>query len=175
VDTRGISALAFVIRCVGAPSVTYQVATRLNLPESVWAVMPALIVSREQLHETRSSLTSRILGTLVGIAVTSSVSAVAAHTSVSTPIQMAIEVALAAIVARAFPALRAAMWTCPVIFLTAEPLRPIFMIAVHRGSEVILGAVIGWIFHWVAEMVVDTLAGDGNPGAAASHPTKAEE
>jgi hypothetical protein len=51
-----------------------------------------------------------------------------------------------------------------------------FMVAVYRGSEVILGAGIGWVFHWAAEMVVDTLACCGRAlrslRAAASDPTK---
>jgi uncharacterized membrane protein YccC len=162
VDTQGIRALAFVIRCVGAASVAYQVATRLDLPESVWAVMSALIVSQERLHETHSSCAGRIVGTLLGIAVTTLVSQVASLANVSTPMQMAAAVALAAIVVRMFPTLRAAMWTCPLIFLTAEPSRPMYMIAVYRGTEVILGVVIGWVFHYAAETVVDTVAGGGN-------------
>jgi uncharacterized membrane protein YccC len=111
-DAKGLRSLAFVTRCAGAASVAYQVATRLDLPESVWAVMSALIVSQERLHETHSSFAGRILGTLVGIAVTSLVNAVASHISVSTPVQMAVAVALAAIVVRVFPTLRAAMWPC---------------------------------------------------------------
>jgi hypothetical protein len=89
---------------------------------------------------------------------------------------MAAAVALAALVVRVFPTLRAAMWTCPLIFLTAEPSRPMYMIAVYRGTEVILGAVIGWVFHYTAGMVVDTLTCCGRAlrslGAAASDPAK---
>jgi uncharacterized membrane protein YccC len=178
-DAKGLRSLAFVTRCAGAASVAYQVATRLDLPESVWAVMSALIVSQERLHETHSSFAGRILGTLLGIAVTTLVSLVASRTSVSTSTQMAAAVALTAFVVRVFPTLRTAMWTCPLIFLTAEPSRPMFMIAVYRGSEVILGAVIGWVFHCTAEMVVDTLTCCGRTlrslRAAASDATKAEE
>ena len=141
---RTIRALAFVARCSGAASVAYKAAMALGFPEAVWAVMSALIVSQERLHETRSSLTGRILGTLLGIVVTSLVNSAASQGPRPIPIstQMAAAVALAAIAARLFPILRAAMWTCPVIFLTTPPATPIFVVAVHRGTEVMLGALI---------------------------------
>jgi uncharacterized membrane protein YccC len=158
ISDRHIRAVAFVVRCSGAASVAFQAATTLGLPESVWAVMSALIVSQERLHETRSSFAGRVLGTLLGIALTSLVSAAASRVPVSIPAQMAAAIALAAVVAWMFPLLRAAMWTCPVIFLTVEPSKPMFMIAVHRGAEVILGAVVGWVFHWGTEAVVDAIS-----------------
>ena len=49
------------------------------------------------------------------------------------------------------------MWICPIILLTAQPWTPMLLVALHRGSEVILGAIIGWIFHWFAEVFVDAL------------------
>ena len=69
-DTKGVRVLAFVARCADAASVAYQMATRLGLPEPVWAVISALIVSWERLQDTHSSFTGRILATLLGIAVT---------------------------------------------------------------------------------------------------------
>ena len=65
------------------------------------------------------------------------------------------------------------MWTSPVIFLTAQPSKAMFIIAVHRGTDVILGAVIGWVFHWAAEMVVDALTGNGRarPSGSGFSPT----
>jgi hypothetical protein len=57
---------------------------------------------------------------LLGIAVTSLVNAVASLISVSTPMLMAVAMALAATVVRVYPTLRAAMWTCPVIFLRSH-------------------------------------------------------
>jgi hypothetical protein len=29
------------------------------------------------------------------------------------------------------------------------------LVALHRGSEVILGAIVGWIIHWLVQVVVD--------------------
>ena len=49
--------------------VAYEVVFSLEL-QGLWAAMSAVIVSQERLHETRSSLAGRILGTLLGIGVT---------------------------------------------------------------------------------------------------------
>jgi hypothetical protein len=70
---------------------------------------------------------------------------------------MAVAVGITALIARKFSRLRVAMWTCPIVLLTAQPSLPIVMVAFHRGSEVILGALVGWTFHWAAEIVVDRL------------------
>jgi hypothetical protein len=61
-----IRTVAFVARCSGAATLAYLSATWVGLPNSVWAAMSALIVSQEQLSETRSSLAARIFGTLIG-------------------------------------------------------------------------------------------------------------
>ena len=53
--SKVIWAIAFVARCSGAATVAYELALSLGLPESLWAAMSALIVSQEQLHETRST------------------------------------------------------------------------------------------------------------------------
>jgi hypothetical protein len=85
------------------------------------------------------------------------VSEVASRLAASTTLQMVIAVGICALIVREFPKLRVAMWTCPIILLTAQPSAPIVLVALHRGSEVLLGAMVGWIFHWGAEVVVDAL------------------
>jgi uncharacterized membrane protein YccC len=147
---KSIRAVAFVLRCSGAAIVAYEVVFSLEL---LWAAMSAVIVSQERLHETRSSLAGRILGTLLGIGVTVAASEITSRTTTST----AVQVAICALVVRELPKLRVAMWTCPIILLTAQPSTPMLLVALHRGSEVILGAIVGWIFHWFAEVVVDAL------------------
>ncbi|MBV8593815.1 MAG: FUSC family protein, partial [Caulobacteraceae bacterium] len=128
----------------------------LGLPETVWAAMSALVVSQERLQETRSSLTGRILGTLLGIAVTIAVSEVAARLAAPTIVQMGFAVAIAALIAHQFPNWRVVMWTCPIILLTAQSAGSILPTAFWRGGEVILGALVGWVFHWAAETVVSS-------------------
>ncbi|MGL4968169.1 MAG: FUSC family protein [Inquilinus sp.] len=158
--SKSTRVIAFVGRCSGAATVAYELALSLGLPESLWAAMSALIVSQEHLHETRSSLTGRILGTLVGMAVTISVSEVASRVAAPTAVQIAVAVAISALVAGEFPRLRVAMWTCPIILLTAQPSVPVVMAALHRGGEVMLGALVGWAFHWAAEFLVDAFASE---------------
>ncbi len=142
-----IRAIAFILRCSGAATVGYELASALGLHEALWAAMSAVIISEEHLHETRSSLLGRIFGTLLGISVTVGVNEVASRLAASTTLQMVVAVGK----------LRVAMWTCPIILLTAEPSAPIVLVALRRGSEVLLGAVVGWVFHWGAEVVVDAL------------------
>ncbi|MGO9359642.1 MAG: FUSC family protein [Xanthobacteraceae bacterium] len=149
-DKKRTGAIAFVARCSGSATVAYELASFLGLPEALWATMSAVIVSQEQLHETGSSLTGRVLGTLLGIAVTVSVSGIASRMAVPIVAQRAVAVGVCALVAREFPKLRVAMWRCPIILLTAKPSIPVVAVALSRGSEVILGAVVGWIFHWAA-------------------------
>lgn len=158
VASKTARAIAFILRCSGAATVAYELVFFLGL-QGLWAAMSAMIVSQERLHETRSSLTGRILGTLLGIGVTVAVNEIGSRTAISTAVQMAIAVALCALVVRELPTLRVAMWTCPIILLTAQPSAPMLLVALHRGSEVILGAIIGWTVHWLAEIVVDALTG----------------
>jgi len=152
-----IRAIAFILRCSGAATVGYELASALGLHEALWAAMSAVIISEEHLHETRSSLLGRVFGTLLGISVTVGVSEVASRLAASTTLQMVVAVGICALIVREFPKLRVAMWTCPIILLTAEPSAPIILVALRRGSEVLLGAVVGWVFHWGAEVVVDAL------------------
>jgi len=155
--TKSIRAIAFVLRCSGAATVGYELASALGLHEALWATMSAVIVSQEHLHETRSSLLGRIFGTLLGIGVTVGVSEVASRLAASITLQMVVSVGICALMVREFPTLRVAMWTCPIILLTAQPSAPIVLVALRRGSEVLLGAMAGWVFHWGAEVVVDAL------------------
>jgi uncharacterized membrane protein YccC len=152
---KSIRAIAFILRCSGAATVGYELASALGLHEALWAAMSAVIVSQEHLHETRSTLVGRILGTLLGICVTVGVSEAASRIAAPTAVQMAVAVGICALIVREFPTLRVAMWTCPLILLTAQPSTSIVLVALRRGSEVLLGAIVGWIFHWGAEVVVD--------------------
>lgn len=155
---RVIRGAAFVLRCSGAAVIAYQLACSLGLTEALWAAISAVVVSQEYLHETRSSLAGRIFGTLLGIGITIAVSQVASRTAVPIVLQMSIAVAICAVVVREFPTLRVAMWTCPIILLKTQVSEPIVLVALHRGSEVILGAIVGGMIHWVVQVVVDAVA-----------------
>ena len=149
----------FVVRCSGAATLAYEVASALGFQQSLWAAMSAVIVSQERLYETRTSLKSRVVGTLVGIVVTVAVSEATSGLATPIALQMAVDVAICALIAYRFRGLRVAMWTCPIILLTAQPALPILVVALRRGSEVILGALIGWAFHGLVELLVGAVTG----------------
>lgn len=157
-----VKAVAFITRCPSSAMIAYEVAHAFELPEALWAAMSAVIVSQEHLHQTRSSIIGRILGTLLGIGVTVAVGEIAPRLAMTVSVQMFVAVALTASIVRRFPTLRVAMWTCPIILLTGGRSGPIVVVALNRGTEVILGALIGWAIHWAAEILVDTLTGTGS-------------
>jgi hypothetical protein len=53
---KSIRAIPFILRCSGAATVGYELPSALGLHEALCDAMSAVIVSEEDLHETRSSL-----------------------------------------------------------------------------------------------------------------------
>jgi uncharacterized membrane protein YccC len=158
-NPQAIHRAAFVVRCAAAAPVAWELASSLGLAEPMWAAISALIVSQDRLHETQSILKGRLLGTLLGIAIMIVVHEVASLVHAAIPVQIAVAVAISALITRDLPKLRVAMWTGPIILLTAQSAAPIAAVALHRGTEVILGAAVGIAFHWGAEILVDAVTG----------------
>jgi len=117
----------FVVRCSCAASFSYILATAIGLPYPVWASISRVIVSQENLIETHNAMAGRFFGTLIGTASTVVVSSLLSPYDVGIAGQMAIAVAICAIIALNYPALRVCMWTCPIVFLSAKPMTPIFI------------------------------------------------
>ena len=143
--------LVFVTRCSLASALAYEAAAWLGVSQPVWAAISAIIVSQEKFIDTRSSLTSRIAGTALGVAIGFAVGAAGAPLKISPAIEIAAAVALAAYAAHRFPTLRVAMWTGPVVLLTADASASLIAVALRRAGEVIFGALVGFAFHWLAE------------------------
>lgn len=137
----------FVIRCALAASLAYGVATGVGLPQPVWAPMSALVVSQERVSATLASIYGRFIGTLIGVAVALLVSWVSGLVGLPVAIQIAIAVALCAVVAMGRPAIRVCLWTCPLVLITAPSGPAPDIVALFRGSEVVLGAVVGGLTH----------------------------
>ena len=156
-NERLVRGVAFVARCSGAAIAAYLAASWVGLPHSVWAAMSAIIVSQERFEDTRTSLATRVIGTLIGIGVAIGVNTATAPIGLGLTEQIAAAVAICAMAARSRPALRVCMWTCPIVFLTAEPGVTTAMVGLYRGSEVILGALIGAVLHWLAEAIIEAL------------------
>ena len=157
VNEPAIRAVAYVVRCSGAATLANLVGTWVGLPHPLWAGISALIVSQERLDDTRSSLMGRIFGTVIGVCVAVAINVVASSFAAGMSVRIAIAVAICATVARERPTLRVCMWTCPIVLLTAQPHVPIHMVGLYRGSEVILGAIVGGAFHWAAEVLVTVM------------------
>jgi uncharacterized membrane protein YccC len=150
-------ALGFVIRCSGGATIAYVGADAVGLPHPVWAMVSALIVSQDQIGDTKASLNGRVIGSIIGI--TAGVGVNLALSPVAAPLwaQIAVSVTLCAVVAHYRPQLRVCMWTGPIVLLTAEPGTPIAIVGFYRGSEVILGAAVGAVLHWITERIVASL------------------
>lgn len=138
--------LLYALRCACSATAAYLLAEWLRLPFPVWAAMSAVIVSQTELHETRASLLWRILGTLIGIVVSLAVDAIVGH-GTHMGWQILIAVGICAIIASWFPVLRVCMWTAPIILLTAGADVEIYAAGFYRGSEVILGCLVGGGLH----------------------------
>jgi uncharacterized membrane protein YccC len=143
--------LVFMARCSLACAVAYEAAARLGVSQPVWAAISAIIVSQEKFIDTRSSLTSRIAGTALGVAIGVAVGVLATPFNIPPAVEIAAAVALGAYAAHRFPTLRVAMWTGPVVLLTADASGSLIASALSRAGEVILGAAVGFAFHWLAE------------------------
>lgn len=146
--------IAFVLRCSGAATIAYLLASALGLAHPVWASISGVIVSQEKLDQTRHAALWRFAGTIVGIVVGVAASSLIAPVSDNTAIQMGVSVALCAALVRRWPDLKVSMWTAPILFFAHEPGASLLMAGVWRGSEVVLGGLIGAALHWVAERVI---------------------
>lgn len=155
--------VAFVLRCSGAATLSYVLASVIGLPHPVWAAMSGIIVSQEKLTETRTATVGRMIGTVIGIVTAVVIASLTAPLGANVTLQIALAVGLCAIVARRYPALRVSMWTGPIVFLTADPGMPLFMVGLYRGAEVLLGGLVGAALHTIAEAVIRGMFGRIRP------------
>ncbi len=146
--------IAFILRCSSSTTLAYIVAQYFGLPYPVWAAISAIVVSQEQFSETRLSIIRRFMGTIIGILIGIAVHSLVTPFSAPMALQIGLSVALAAPIAYGRPAFRAALWTGPIVLLTATPDVSILFIGLHRGCEVVLGGVMGGGFHFVADKIL---------------------
>lgn len=146
-EGRRLRLAGFVLRCALAAALANLAAELLGLSHSVWASMSALIVSHEKLSSTRAQVTGRIAGTVIGALVALAVHRLGAP--LGTNLQLALAVAVCALIASGRPTLRVCLWTCPLVLLTASPEESPEFTAMSRAVEVLLGAVIGGAMHYV--------------------------
>lgn len=149
----------FVVRCVLSATLSYWLALLAHLANPVWAPMSALIVSQETLAATRASVRGRFAGTLLGVAAALTAHAIAIRVpTFSLTAQMAAAVAVCALCARGRPAMRACLWTVPLVLLGAEPDTTDFLTAISRSVEVVLGALVGGACHDAEDRIARAVA-----------------
>lgn len=159
--------IVFAVRCSAAATLAYFLSSFVGLSFPVWAAMSALIVSQEHLHETRRSLIGRILGTVLGVSIALAVNFLnSIGAGFGMTLEMAISVGICALIAYGHPSLRVSMWTTPIVLLTTTPGVPIFTTGFYRGSEVILGSLVGGLCHALAARILD----QHEPAKAAAQP-----
>jgi len=149
-NDKTLHSALFVFRCVGAGTSALALASALGMEYPVWSAMSALIVSQEKLDQTKASVFSRILGTIIGIGAACAVNLAIGRYGASNYLQMAIALAFCAMLVHRFPQLRVSMWTCALI-LASPSGAPTTTIGLNRGEEVIFGTLVGGLFHAMAE------------------------
>jgi uncharacterized membrane protein YccC len=154
---RFVYIAAFVLRCSGSATLGYVLAQWVGLPYPLWTSISAVVVSQERLAETKSAVLHRILGTTLGVCSAIILHGLSGPLGLDMAVQIALSVALCACFACGHPSFRAAMFTCPIVLLTALPAQPMFMVGFYRGSEVILGGLIANALHIVAERILALL------------------
>ena len=152
--TRLALSIIFVVRCSCVATLSYILANGIGLPYPVWASISGIIVSQEKLVETHKAMVGRFFGTLIGTSSTVIVSSLLSPYDVGVVGQMAIPVAICAILALNYPALRLCMWKCPIVFLSVNPMTSVFITGLYRSSEVTLGGIVGVMLHNAAEAVI---------------------
>src|SRR5579859_297913 len=153
---KTMHATLFVFRCTGAATGALALASAVGMEHPVWSAMSALIVSQEQLDATKSSVISRILGTVIGIGTACGVNFLIARFGASLYVQVAIAVLVCAILVHRFPQIRVSLWTCTLI-LASSAATSVTTVGLYRGEEVILGTVIGGLFHAASEAILHVL------------------
>jgi uncharacterized membrane protein YccC len=147
-----IDALVFALRCAAACALSFLLAAALGLQQPWWAAMSAVIVSGENLGETRAALASRIGATLLGALVAVAVGEAGAAVNAPLTADFAAGVAATALIAHRWPSLRSAMWTSTLVLVLAGGAAGLPKVALLRACEFTLGGVVAWAIHAMSDV-----------------------
>jgi uncharacterized membrane protein YccC len=111
------------------------------------------VVSQENVSATFASIYGRAAGTLIGVTVALLVNWLSRMAGIPLTFQIAIAVALCATAAIGRPSIRVCLWTCPLVLITAHAGPTPQIVAICRGSEVVLGAIVGGLTHALADKI----------------------
>jgi uncharacterized membrane protein YccC len=160
----------FGLRCFLAVVLSYELASAAGLPYPYWAPISAIVVSQERIGETRTSLVSRVIGTIFGAVVAVAIGKLAPPLGIDVATQAAVAVGVCALLAYQRPSFRTSLVTGPIVLLSAPTTDPIEMVGFFRGSEVIIGGLVGGGLHYAMDRMaafLDRVGGkQGNAGAS---------
>ena len=143
---KTVGLVVFVARCTAAATIAYLSARAVGLPHPLWTCIFALVGSQDSETKIFKTIGGRIGGTVIGVVVAIAVGAVTYRLKLDLVWQIAVAVAIWAVLAWGRPAIQLCMWTAPIIFLSASPTESIASVGFYRGCEVILGILIGGLF-----------------------------
>ncbi len=141
----------FVLRCTASAMTAYLLAVALRLEYPIWALVSAIVVAQEVLAETWTIVFRRIWGTALGVVVAVTLHSLVHPMGMSLAMEAGLCIALCTGISYGRPALRASMWTGAIVLLTADPREPLYLTGISRGAEVIMGGLIGGLFHFIVE------------------------
>lgn len=151
----------FVFRCAAAVSLATWLSDAVGMDHTVWAAMSALIVTHESFNSTRAQVAGRIAGTAIGALVALGFHFVGYKLGFGEISQIALAVSVCALIASGRPTLRVCLWTCPLVLLTGSEGASAEYTAGMRTLEVLLGAVVGGLMHWLEVAVLHRWQADG--------------
>lgn len=145
-EDKTVALVTFVFRCTAAATMAYLLADAIGFPHPLWTCVFALVGSQDSESAIVTAIGGRIAGTIIGIAVAVSVGATLHRLGLNLAWQIAVAVAICAMLAWSRPAIQLCMWTPPIIWLTMSPTESLMRVGFYRGCEVVLGLLIGGLF-----------------------------
>ena len=143
----------FISRCSGSATLSYLLANALGLQYPVWASISSVVFSQVRLRDTQASVSGRIAGTIIGVFIALIVHALTSLFAIDISLEVAFAVAVCAAIAWVRPKVRVCMWTSLIVLLTANPSVHVIAAGFARGSEVIIGSLIGGALHFISEKI----------------------
>jgi uncharacterized membrane protein YccC len=150
-EDEAVGLIASVLGSTAAAAIAYGLASAVGLPHPLWACIFALIASQGGQANPLLAMGGRVVGTILGVAVTIAVSAATSRWAIDVAWQTFVDVAICAAVIWGRPAVQVCLWTPPIVLMTAAPGESIATVGLSRGCEVILGVVVGGLLLMAAE------------------------
>jgi uncharacterized membrane protein YccC len=135
--------LRLAARVAAATLLAWLISGGLNLPQSWWAVITALLVVQASLGGSIATGIDRVLGTMLGAGFGAAAAWLHIAFGVSLTVLLPIVVAPLALIAARRPSYRVAPVTAVIVLLVTHPDESPFIAAGERIIEILLGTIVG--------------------------------